>query len=160
MGLRHKDIGNYVVYSDGRVFSKRSGKFLIASISKKGYCIVKVPDRIKLHRLIASCFKKNKMGYPMVNHKDNNKQNNNIKNLEWCTNQQNIIHAYENGLIKNQIQGANHPWAKLTELDVHIIKEAFDSGFKGYRIAKYFKIHRGTAYKIRDQISWKGLKAA
>lgn len=155
MGLRHKDIGNYVVYSDGRVFSKKYAKFMVCPKNKDGYHVVKVPKPIGLHRLVATCFKANKMNYPQVNHKDGNKSNNNIKNLEWCTSKHNIQHAYDTGLIKNIKRGADHSWAKLTAIQVHVIKEAFDNGYKGFRIAKYFKIHRGTAYKIRDNITWR-----
>lgn len=54
-----------------------------------------------VHRVIANTFLENKNNYPDVNHKDGNKLNNNVDNLEWCTTKQNQIHAAVNGLLGN-----------------------------------------------------------
>jgi len=50
------------------------------------------------HRLVAQAFIPNPNNYPVVNHKDGDKNNNNIDNLEWCSIQHNNIHALENKL--------------------------------------------------------------
>lgn len=55
--------------------------------------------RIYVHQLVAKMFRKNPLNLKEVNHKDLNKQNNNYKNLEWCTHQQNQKHAFENGKL-------------------------------------------------------------
>lgn len=52
-----------------------------------------------VHRLIAMAFLENPNNLRCVNHKDGNKQNNHVDNLEWCTNGHNVRHAYKNGLI-------------------------------------------------------------
>lgn len=63
-----------------------------------GYLQVKlINDRgsksIKVHRLVAKAFIPNPLGLPEVNHKDKDKCNNNVLNLEWCTRQRNVEHS-------------------------------------------------------------------
>lgn len=58
--------------------------------------------KIALHRIIAITFIDNPNGYKIVNHKDGNKTNNSIENLEWCSRSQNTQHAYDNNLISGK----------------------------------------------------------
>ena len=59
----------------------------------------------RIHQLVAQAFIPNPHNYPCINHKDGNKQNNKVDNLEWCTQKQNFAHAKNNGLWKY-----NHPY--------------------------------------------------
>ena len=52
-----------------------------------------------VHRLVAEAFLENPNHYNQINHIDCNKLNNNIENLEWCSQEQNLEHAYKNGLL-------------------------------------------------------------
>lgn len=61
-----------------------------------------------LHRLLAEHFIDNPKNLPQVNHKDGNKLNCSIDNLEWVSVQENVIHAYKHGLI-NPVCGEKHP---------------------------------------------------
>ena len=51
----------------------------------------------KIHRLVATYYLDNPSNLPIVNHKDGNKTNNHISNLEWCTYSQNCLHSYAMG---------------------------------------------------------------
>lgn len=95
--------GLYLVTSDGTVIGQKSGKTLRQCRSPTGYVRVKlyknaVPKCYMVHRLVASAFLPNESNKSQVNHKDGNKENNNVDNLEWVTQSENQIHAYINGL--------------------------------------------------------------
>lgn len=76
-------------------------------IDKDGYYTVSLQLKdgrrvsFRVSRLVALTFLENKNNYPVVNHKDCNKQNNHVSNLEWVTISYNTKHAYDNGLIKH-----------------------------------------------------------
>lgn len=67
--------------------------------------------RIAIHRFVASEFIPNPNNYEIVNHKDGNKNNNHIENLEWCSRSENIQHAYDNDLISGK--------RKIYQLDIN-----------------------------------------
>lgn len=100
MTFDEKDIGNYIVYPNGKVFSKRFKRFLkINYNTTHGYARVSIDGKtMKLHRLIAETF----IGKSdlEVNHVDGNKKNNDIHNLEYVNRSQNVKHAYDTGLVQ------------------------------------------------------------
>lgn len=82
--------GRYQVSNKGRVKSlnyHNSGKeqVLHTHISKKGYICIGLGQKThRVHRLVATVFIPNPHNYPQVNHKDEDKTNNSVENLEWC----------------------------------------------------------------------------
>lgn len=75
-------------------------RILKPSIDKDGYEIVGFGKKLhKVHRLVANAFIPKISGKEIINHKDGNKRNNYVNNLEWCTTQENIIHAVKTGLF-------------------------------------------------------------
>jgi hypothetical protein len=104
-------------------------------------------DTILVHRLIALTFIPNPLNLPEVNHKDGNKQNNHIDNLEWCNDSQNQKHAYEIGLQKSQ-KGEKHVKAKLTDDQAKQVKQLYAEGISQQRIADFFNVSQTTISKI------------
>lgn len=95
--------GEYLVSSNGIVKTAKTGRLLTPIIDARGYervCLFKVnrEKRYKVHRLVAITFIPNPENKPQVNHKDGNKRNNNVDNLEWVTNEENMHHSRETGL--------------------------------------------------------------
>lgn len=118
-----KGYENYLINEKGEIFSKLSNKILRQNTNGNYLFVVLMKNGIqhkkKIHRLIVENFIKKVKNKNFVNHKDGNKLNNNILNLEWCTHSENIQHAYDIGLIP---KGINRHNSKLTEEDVEFIK--------------------------------------
>ncbi len=100
----------YQVSDEGRVRSNnRNGQWVIMKpeLDRYGYFKVNIFDSNRkrytktIHRLVARTFIPNPENKPQVNHKDADKKNNKVTNLEWNTAKENTIHARQNGLIKN-----------------------------------------------------------
>ena len=95
---------DYRIEKDGKVFSLISNKYLSPYDNGLGYkCIKLVIDgkrkQFYVHRLVASEYIGDVNNF-VVNHKDGNKFNNHINNLEICTQKDNQLHAFKNKLLK------------------------------------------------------------
>ena len=100
----------YKISSKGNVFNKENDTFVKTRVSKDGYVKTTLYYNKKsyskeIHRLVAETFivKDNKKKLE-VNHKDGNKQNNSVDNLEWITHRENIMHAWNNNLFEAVIE--------------------------------------------------------
>ena len=108
--------GQYQISNLGRVKSLQrwSGtqfynreKLLNLHINKKnGYVYVWLSKNgkgknIRVHRLVAEAFIENLNNYTDINHKDCDRTNNNVENLEWCTRSYNIKYSFEKGKAKS-----------------------------------------------------------
>ena len=82
--------------ANGKIYSRI--KILKAFKDNKGYkrIYLKMWKRknAQIHRLVAQAFIENPNNKPQINHKDKNKENNNVNNLEWVTNSENQLHRY------------------------------------------------------------------
>ena len=109
--------GKYWISNLGRVRSNYlGGMFLKPHYHRSGYIKVQFSKNGKskhffIHRLVAIHFIPNPYNLREINHKDGNKENNCVDNLEWCTRKENIQHAERMGLMYHPV-GENNPRAK------------------------------------------------
>ena len=100
------DCDRYVVFEDGRILNTHTDRYIIGSTDVWGYNQVSLYTKtsgytkvksFKRHRLVAEAFLPNPNNLPTVNHKDENKLNNSVENLEWASHKKNIGHSHTTG---------------------------------------------------------------
>ena len=106
------NFSNYLVNQQGEIYlvkGKVNPYKLKYKTDKDGYKIISLTNEngkkfIGVHRIVALTFLENPSNLPDVNHKDGDKSNNDVSNLEWCTVKYNINHAFDNSLNKTGIE--------------------------------------------------------
>ena len=101
--------GLYAVTSCGKVYSYKSKKFLKPKDNGYGYLFVTLckdgkMKKYKVHRLVAMAYLPNPENLPQINHKDENKANNCLQNLEWCDASYNINYGTHNKKVSNSLK--------------------------------------------------------
>ena len=120
-------------------------KFCQLYLNKKMY-------NITIHRLVATTFIINSLEADFINHKDGNKHNNEIDNLEWCTNLYNHEHATQTGL---KAKGESIGSSKLNDKSVHAIKYFLNKGYSHTELSIAFDISRATISLISKNKLWR-----
>jgi hypothetical protein len=124
----------YTISNLGNVKSMLTGVVLKPHI-KNGYLAVNLyngkPKHYYVHRLVANAFLDNKNGLSEVNHKDCNKFNNCVDNLEWCDRKANLLHSYIHGKKR---KGENHGMHKLTIEQVNSIRCEYVKGSRDHSL--------------------------
>ena len=167
-----KNFPNYKIDELGNIYSKykpHTGKLdtvyhkLKNTLDKgTGYFIVMLYNdtgrkKRSIHRLLAETFIKNPdpKNYIHINHKDGNKQNNSLDNLEWCSPKQNAKHAFDLGLLENNFKKQRKAILQLDE-DFNIIAEYISihdagriTGIAWQNISKVLRGERPRAGKYR-----------
>lgn len=154
---------NYSITEDGRVFNTKRETFLSPSISKAGYMRVTLYINSKrnyysIHRLVAECYLHNLEFKKQVNHIDCNKLNNHYTNLEYCTNQENMNHAYKNNLIP-KTNGDINGMSKLTIDQIPEIRNKYKTiKTSCYKLAKEYNVSPKTIHRVVTNELWKHVK--
>ena len=140
------------------------GKVLAGCKNKAGYVKQtltdenKKPHTVLVHRLVAQAFLPNPYNKKNVNHKDGNKSNNNVGNLEWATDSENVKHAIDTGLLKVR-KGQEIYFAKFTDEQALYIKTAVLKGDLSIKEACHmFSCCRRTISDMVKGRTWKHIK--
>lgn len=149
---------NYAIDVDGKIYNKKTGKALAQRLNRDGYSVVELWKENKktvyaVHRFVAKAFIPNPENLPCVNHKDGNKANNKVENLEWVTYSQNTIHAFELGLMKAK-QGEDVHNSVLTEDQVHKICQLMEKGYRNIDIYELTGVEKHLLKNIRNHGAW------
>lgn len=150
--------GYYDVSSDGRILSLRRGAELKFGNCGDGYLGVNlsvngVRRGFSVHRLVAQAFIPNPDGKPQVNHKNGDKTDNRVDNLEWVSASENSLHSVRIGHSKHP-KGEASPRAKHSEAIIREAKRLFSAGASAYRVAKTLGLSQWTAGDVKSGKCW------
>jgi hypothetical protein len=160
----------YEVNIEGKVRNKKTGNIMAEYSSGHMYNYVQLNKDAKtvkhyVHRLIAMHFIPNPGGYKQVNHKDLDKRNNSIDNLEWVTPAQNVRHAVDNGAFDElreisketikRVRKYRKKVRKLNKEDVAKARLLFEQGVSKIYIAKMLKTSPAVVSNILEGRTYK-----
>lgn len=151
--------GRYNISSKGYVVNSL-GLVLTAKLDKHGYPKIRINFKRKchhfyIHRLLAIYFIPNPENKPQVNHKNRIRDDNRLENLEWVTNQENIIHSFRNGRKSTHSRGELNPASILKDIDIPVIRSLLSSEqYHIQEIADLYKVSASTIYGIRSGKKW------
>lgn len=152
---------NFERKNDGMITRKLTGKVLKPG-TIEGYEYVNLTKNgirktYPIHRLVAKAFIPNPLAKPSVNHIDNNRTNNNVKNIEWCTPMENSAHAKKQNRCWSP-RGDNHARTRIKEKEIPVIRKMIQDGFKITEIAKLYKVSQPTISDIKSGKTYSHVK--
>ena len=129
--------GKYLITDDGKIFSVRQNKYMKLRKNNNGYFRTNLffadgkQRTVMVHRLVAEHFLPNPSGLETVNHKDLNKENNHVSNLEWLSRVDNTKHGAKN----------HKSWGNAREIVID--DKCYDNSFQA---SKELGIYSSTIY--------------
>lgn len=149
----HPEFNLYGATESGKIYRIDRKKLLTCTYNKLAkYYYVRVsqnnkPRTLRAHIFIAKCWLENPLGFRVVNHKDGDKLNNVVSNLEWCSDSQNQQHALGAGLKQ---KGEDLYNSKLTNEQVHKVCRLLEEGYRVKDLADMFGVNTDNIRKIKD----------
>lgn len=147
--------------SIGKRTGRQRGRILSPTASRKGYRCFRIcvegeaPRNVKLHRVIMETFIGPCPAGMQVNHKDGDKTNNTVENLEYVTCKENIRHCWSTGLHGTEhCRGARNNKSKLSEGDVREIRRLSENTSQK-QLALMFHVTATTICSIQKRRMWK-----
>lgn len=142
----------YLVSNTGKIYSILANRILKTCISNRGYELVCLRNeegkrkQYTVHKIVATAFIPNPNGYPIINHKDENKLNNSISNLEWCSYSYNNTYNHIREKATNTLINNNQIFY-IYDLDMNLIGE-----FKNMRkFCREYNVNNGNLRKILNK---------
>jgi hypothetical protein len=124
-------------------------KMLKPCVSGQYHCVtLSGQKRIYIHKAVAMAFLPNPQNKKEVNHKDLNKLNNCVENLEWVTPKENMAHARKNGVI---------PIVTKCVLSNDLVIDIFKANGSLSEIAKRLNVKYEHVYRIKNKLTWSHL---
>ena len=153
------DYPDYAVSNLGRVrretkgMTVRAGRILKIHIRIRGFDRVNIFNQPAwyVHTLVAETFVEKPEYCTDIRHKDSNRLNNRVENLEWLSRRENQRHMAEFG---NVAKGSRNAHAKLTEADIPIIFDLIESGKSLNAISRLFGVSGVIIANVRDGKNW------
>jgi len=150
----------YAISNLGRLHSNRAERVMKPAPDNDGYyktmlCRDRHRLSVSIHRLVAQAFIPNPENKKQVNHIDGNKQNNCVENLEWCTQKENIHHAFKIGL---RPVGEDRVYSKLDNSGIRLIKLLRGRKIPMQSIGVILGVSYTTISGVIHGRSWKHLK--
>lgn len=146
-----KDISidrRYKISNLGRIYSAISGKILKTQSRNRYESCSIAGNRQSVHRLVALAFLPNPKGFATVNHKNGNKHDNRAANLEWCSQKQNIRHAWDTGLATTKVGQHKHT-SILNDINILVIATMHKTHKN--KLLNYLPSRQGTKPSIKSK---------
>lgn len=150
---------DYIVLSNGEIIGSH-GNLLKQRKDKDGYMAVTVGNNqirrssVRVHRIVASAFLDNPDNLPEVNHKDFNRSNNSLENLEWVSHHDNVNHSFQAGHYSENKSGENNGRAKISWQTVREIRDSYRDMNNISCISKAYGIPYSTIFNIVHYKTW------
>ena len=158
-----KGFENFIIYEDGTIINTKTGNKRLPTLDKDGYLRITLQQANGksttryIHRLLAEAFIPNPENKETVNHKDENKLNNNLNNLEWMTRKENDNYGTRNARIARfSGENYNHKEVIMCEKVTHEPIQNFKSIADAL---EFLKKNRTNTYAISKVCKGKALSA-
>lgn len=143
-----------------RIRNRFTGHIMTNVVRRDGYYYVTLAKSSKrnmsVHRIYMITWVPNPLKKPQVNHINGIKTDNRPSNMEWCTVQENRIHAVSTGLITNTTKG-KRTHSKLDEIQVKTIRKCLSDGMLCSPLANYFNVSPTLISAIKRRVVWQTL---
>ena len=145
---------NYGISNSGQIYSKYTNRVINSHKMNSGYLSIKLQIGNKkkaflIHRLVLLSWEEKVVGKEFCNHKDGDKTNNNISNLEWVTKSENGKHSYDLKLkVPVRLKGKDNPAFKFDEVIKNRVVYLYNSGISISKINRITGVSRTHIYRI------------